>query len=218
MAAVTEASRSHPGQLVAAHRTADAAVGDDGDREPARLDQRHPPGGTVETAPAAALAVDVDGEPVAAALGPADDAAVDGFDDRRRHGRGCGELWRWSARLPHTVFSYALTLRPASRLRCHSILNAAQPRRVVDLGSVPTGDEKPLARGDERKDLTRRGDMRPRQERTRADVDRPQAAEPAEVERLPGEREADDVAAAAGGSLVSVDGPGARIEGGDAIA
>src|SRR5579884_1420353 len=97
VASVAEAAGAHPRELVAAHRAADLAVGDHVHRQPGGLDEGHSPRCSAQRAPVAATPVDVDDEPVAAALRPADDASVhrgeDGIGDgcRARDGDGRGQ-------------------------------------------------------------------------------------------------------------------------------
>src|SRR6476661_8285815 len=75
--AVAEATCSHPAKGVSTHRTADTSVGNHAYRKLSCLNERHPPRRTAESAPIAALPIDIHGEPVTAcALRPARDPAM----------------------------------------------------------------------------------------------------------------------------------------------
>src|SRR5206468_8577389 len=81
VAAVAEPASPYPGELVAAHGAADATIGGHVNGQVSRLHQRHPPGGAAQTAPIAAVAIDVNDEPVAPGLRPADDTTVNRSKD-----------------------------------------------------------------------------------------------------------------------------------------
>jgi hypothetical protein len=91
MSAVAESPGAHPGELIAAHCSSDAPVGDHAHRYPARLDQGHSPGRSAQPTPIPPLAIDVDNEPVGSTPRPADDAAVHALEHRWRHHSGAAD-------------------------------------------------------------------------------------------------------------------------------
>ena len=87
MSAVAEPTALNPGQLVAAHCSADPSIGCDVRRRRRGGNERHPPSRTLESTLSPSPALQIDDEPVGTGWGPADRTTLNGLEDWERNCR-----------------------------------------------------------------------------------------------------------------------------------
>src|SRR2546421_4435852 len=81
MSAVAEPTALNPGELVAAHCSADAPICCEMRGQRCGGDERHPPRRTLESTPSSSTAPQIDDEPVGTCRGPTDRTAMNSLDD-----------------------------------------------------------------------------------------------------------------------------------------